>query len=322
VDVASQAYARPLEEWLDLSTGISPWSYPAPNLLASALASLPSARRLVELTEAARKAYRASEAAVIVPLPGTDAGLSVLPWLFREPKRVAVLAPCYGGHAAAWGAAGHSVSEIPSLDRVGSAAILVVANPNNPDGRFIPHAALAGTLPALKRRDGLLVIDEAFADADESQSVLPHVNRLDHTLVFRSAGKFYGAGGVRLGFAITSHPVADRLKAALGAWPLSAQAIGFGIAALKDTAWGDMQRVRLQEATARLDGVLLDAGLQSLGGTALFRLAGHAQSHEIFRRLVRAGILTRPFRDREALRFGLPAGPAELERLRLALRGA
>src|SRR5271165_8136 len=112
VDVASQAYARPLEEWLDLSTGISPWSYPAPNLLASALASLPSARRLVELTEAARKAYRASEAAVIVPLPGTDAGLSVLPWLFREPKRVAVLAPCYSGHATAWEAAGHSVSEI------------------------------------------------------------------------------------------------------------------------------------------------------------------------------------------------------------------
>ena len=82
-----------------------------------------------------------------------------------------------------------------------------------------------------------MIVDEAFADADESHSLLPHVARLDHTLVLRSAGKFFGAGGVRLGFAITSHPIAARLSAALGAWPVSAQAFAFGEAALADEAW-------------------------------------------------------------------------------------
>ncbi|MBI4724063.1 MAG: aminotransferase class I/II-fold pyridoxal phosphate-dependent enzyme [Rhodomicrobium sp.] len=274
------------------------------------------------MIEIARKAYRIPPMAEAVALPGTDAGLSVLPWLFREPKRVAVLAPAYSGHAAAWAAAGHSVSEIASLDHAGGAAILIVVNPNNPDGRFVSHAALAAALPPLKRRDGLLIVDEAFADADESHSLLPQVARLDYTLVLRSAGKFYGAGGVRLGFAITSHPVAARLRSALGAWPVSAQALAFGQAALPDSEWAAMQRSRLKEAASQLDEVLTEAGFRIAGGTALFRLSAHSQSREMFAALARQGILTRPFRDRSALRFGLPRGPEELARLRDALKGA
>jgi cobalamin biosynthetic protein CobC len=319
LDVARRLYPDAPEPWLDLSTGISPWTYPAPALASQDIHPLPSETGLLDLASAARQAYGAPQSASIVPMPGTDAGLSVLPWLFREPKRVAVLSPSYSGHASAWRAAGHSVSEIPSLGQAGNAAILIAVNPNNPDGRFTPLAALAGTLPNLKRRDGLLVIDEAFADAEETHSILPEASRLDYTLVLRSAGKFYGAGGVRLGFAITSHPVAERLKAAFGAWPLSSQAVAFGQAALKDLAWAQEQRTRLKHAAAGLDSVLTESGLSILGGTGLYRLAGHPQSHEIFVRLARAGILTRPFRDRNALRFGLPGSPADLDRVRGAL---
>ena len=192
-------------------------------------------------------------------------------------------------------------------------------NPNNPDGRFIDHAKLAAALPPLKRGNGLLIVDEAFADADESHSILPHVARLDYTLVLRSVGKFFGAGGVRLGFAITSHPVVGRLRAALGAWPVSAQAIAFGEAALADEAWTAAQRTRLAEAAGQLDAALAEAGCRVIGGTALFRLAEHPLSGTLFAHLARRGILTRPFKNRSALRFGLPASPEELERLREAL---
>lgn len=322
LDLARELYAEAPEPWIDLSTGISPWGYPVAALAARDFQRLPDAAGLDRLNEIARQAYRIPPMAEVVALPGTDAGLSILPWLFREPKRAAVLSPCYGGHAAAWEAAGHSVSEIASLERAGSAAILVAVNPNNPDGRFIPHSALASALPPLKRRDGLLIVDEAFADADESHSLLPHVARLDYTLVLRSVGKFYGAAGVRLGFAITSHPIAGRLRAALGAWPISAQAIAFGQAALADTEWAAAQRARLKEAARGLDAVLSEAGFQVVGGTSLFRLAEHPVSRTLFAHLARNGILTRPFKNRSALRFGLPAGQIELERLRGALRTA
>lgn len=322
LDVARELYPEAPEPWIDLSTGISPWGYPLPHLAEAGFHRLPDAAALQRLVEIARKAYRVPPMAAVVPLPGTDAGLSILPWLFREPKRVAVLAPCYSGHAAAWTAAGHSVSEVKGLDRTGTAAIVIAVNPNNPDGRFTPHAALAAALHSIKRRDGLLIVDEAFADADESHSLLPHVARLDYTLVLRSAGKFFGAAGARLGFAITAHPIASRLRAALGAWPVSAQAIAFGEAALADAEWAAMQRNRLAEMARELDAALKDAGCNVIDGTVLFRLAEYPASAALFAHLAAKGILARPFKDRNALRFGLPASSGELERLREALLSA
>lgn len=322
IDVARQAFPDAPQPWIDLSTGISPWSYPLPLMDASEANRLPDTGALQAMIEAAREAYRVPPAVDVVALPGTDAGIGILPWLFRTPKRVAILAPAYSSHRIAWEAAGHSVSEIGSLDRIGSAAILIVVNPNNPDGRFTGHADLAAAIPSLKRRDGLLIVDEAFADADEAHSIVPAVTRLDYTLVFRSAGKFYGAAGVRLGFAITSHPVAGRLRSALGAWPLPAQAIAFGRAALADEGWAATQRERLRQACKELDEVLQANGFRPSGGTVFFRLASHDSSREIFTHLAGRGILTRPFEGRSQLRFGLPKGSEEWDRLRDALSSA
>ena len=195
-----------------------------------------------------------------------------------------------------------------------------MVNPCHVDGRIVPPADLAAALPSLKRRDGLLIVDETFADADPGHSLLPEVARLDYTLVLRSLGAFYGAAGIGLGFAITSHPIAGRLRAALGAWPVSAQALAFGEAALADTVWAGSHHERLREAATALDAVLEGAGLGILGGTALFRLAACAAPGELFRRLASQGILARPFKDRSALRFGLANGEEERSRLRHALQ--
>ena len=320
LDVAREAYPDVPQPWIDLSTAVSPWSYPSPALADSEMHRYPEAAALQRLTKAAKKAYRAPAVADAVPVPGVNAGLSILPWLFREPKRVAVLAPEHSGHGAAWEAAGHSVSHIASLDRAGKAAILIAVNPSHIDGRLVPNAELPASLPPLKRRDGLLIVDETFADADPSHSLLPEVGRLDYTLVLRSLGEFYGAAGIGLGFAITSHPIAERLRAALGAWPVSAQALVFGEAALADTVWAESQRVRLKEAANALDAVLEIAGLRILGGTALFGLAACTSVSELFSHLASQGILTRPFQERNALRFGLPRDEEELSRIRRALQ--
>jgi cobalamin biosynthetic protein CobC len=320
LDVARAAYPGAPEPWIDLSTAISPWSYPFPALADTEMHSYPDAAALHRLTTAAKKVYRAPAVADAVPVPGVNLGLSALPWFFREPKRVAVLAPEHSGHIAAWEAAGHSVSHIASLDQAGKAAILIVVNPSHVNGRIVPHADLAAALPPLKRRDGLLIVDETFADADPGHSLLPEVARLDYTLVLRSLGEFYGSAGVGLGFAITSHPIAERLRSALGAWPVSAQALAFGEAALANSVWAESQRARLKEAVNELDAALEAAGLRILGGQALFRLAGCTSARQLFSHLASQGILTRPFPDRNALRFGLPRDEEELSRIRQALQ--
>ena len=47
-------------------------------------------------------------------------------------------------------------------------------------------------------------------------------------VVLRSFGKAYGLAGLRLGFAIASPDVGERLRAALGLWPVSGPAIAIG----------------------------------------------------------------------------------------------
>jgi cobalamin biosynthesis protein CobC len=321
VDVARLLFPEAPEPWVDLSTAISPWGYPAPAVCADDMRRLPDAAALQALEDAARRAYRAPPAAEVVAVPGVDAGLSVLPWLFRSPKRVAVLAAGHAGHKAAWEAAEHSVSDIASLERAGGAAILVAVNPSQIDGRFAPHADLAASISPLKRRDGLLIVDESFADADASQSLLPSVARLDYSLVLRSLGPFYGAAGVGLGFAITSHPIAGRIRSALGPSPISAQALALGQAALKDDEWAASQRGRLAQAAAELDAALAAAGLGVTGSGSTFRLVACDDPARLFDHLARQGVLARPVKGLRALRLGLPKDDSELSRFSEALTG-
>jgi len=319
LDVARALYPHAPEPWVDLSTAISPWGYPAPAVSPDDIRRSPDAATLQALEDAARRAYRAPPSADVVAIPGVDAGLCILPWLFRSPMRVAILAPPHARHAAAWEAADHSVSQIASLDSAGGAAIVVAVNPSQVDGRFIAHADLAASISPLKRRDGLLIVDETFTDADASLSLLPSVARLDYSLVLRSLGPFHGAAGVRLGFAITSHPIAGRIRSAIGAAPISAQALALGQAALKDDEWAASQRGRLTEAAAGLDAALAAAGLGVAGNGPTFRLVACGDPARLFSRLARHGVLARPFQERRALRLGFPKGEEDLSRLRAAL---
>ena len=124
---------------------------------------------------------------------------------------------------------------------------------------------------------------------------------------------------MRLGFAITSHPVAARLRAALGAWPVSTRAIEYGLAAFGDPGWAAAQRGKLKAGAAALDALLARFGFRNIVGTALFRFAEHVHSHGVFQHLAKSGILTRPYRDVNALRLGLPGSDEERERLSEAL---
>ena len=78
--------------------------------------------------------------------------------------------------------------------------------------------------------------------------------------------------------------------------------------------------MRLAESVRRLDALLADAGLDVVGGTALFRLARDAAAADLFDRLGRAGIFVRRFADQPTwLRFGLPGAQAAWARLEAAL---
>jgi len=314
----AQAEARfgvPKEGWLDLSTGLNAVPFSPGPMPADILQRLPLKRDLEGVLAAARRAYKVPQAAALIASPGTQALIQIVPSLFK-PSAVSIVPPTYGEHAPAWTAAGHQV-----VVDGGAAPFSVVVHPNNPDGRMQTVDALLATAAVLHTRGGALVVDEAFADVTPELSVSPHAGR-NGLIVLRSFGKFYGLAGVRLGFAICTPDMAARLTAKLGPWAVSGPALWAGTQALKDDAWAAASRTRLKVDAARLDRLLQKAGMEIVGGTALFRLAAHEDALNIFETLARAGILTRAFSDHPTwLRFGLPGDAQGWARLEAALQG-
>lgn len=303
------------EPRIDLSTGINPVPYPLPVLPSSLWQRLPSADDEAALLAAARRAYRVPPQAGIVAAPGTQILIDLLPRLL-PPRTCAVVGPTYGEHAAAWARAGHAVRNVATPEAA-DVDVVVVVNPNNPDGRIVAPEALAARAADLARRGGLLVVDEAFADFTPAISLIPDLPPA--TLVLRSFGKTYGLAGLRLGFAVGDDALTARLSQALGRWPVAGPALAIGAKALDDKAWlVAAERDRTADA-ARLDAMLARIGTV-VGGTILYRLVETPEAPAWFARLGEAGLHVRHFAGRpHLLRFGLPGDAEAWRRLAAVL---
>ncbi len=307
--------------WLDLSTGLNPFAYPLPVIPKQLWARLPDRDLIADLIAAAAAAYGLDDADVVVAGPGSQAFIHLIPRLL-PPGRVVVLGPTYAEHGAAWAAAGHRVGLVTAKDVDGAlrdADTLVLTRPNNPDGCCYGRGRLRDWRRRLAAHGGQMVIDEAFAD------LLPELSLASEAgtpglIVLRSFGKFFGLGGLRLGFGLCAPDFATRLREALGPWPISGPAAYVGGRAFRDRAWIAATRTKLREAAAALDQILTEAGLEVIGGTDLFRLVRDDDASALFERLARRGIWVRDFPEQPHwLRFGLPGGEAACSRLERAL---
>ena len=309
--------------WLDLSTGVNPWPWPIPvHLPADVWQRLPSRAEEEALIAAAREAYAVPVGAEIVAASGTQSLIQWLPQLAGAGP-VAIVEPTYNEHAPAWRMAGHEVITCAGLDDLPPAVHhAVVVNPNNPDGRVISRAALARVAARLQERGGWLVVDEAFADIEPEISVVDLCADLP-VVVLRSFGKFYGLAGLRLGFAIASPDIAQRMALALGPWACSGPALTIGAAALRDREWADRTRLALRRQAREVDTVLVNTGFSIAGGTGLFRLARRSDAGKLHAALAAQHIWCRCFEwADDLLRFGLPPDDRDLERLAAALASA
>lgn len=307
--------------FIDLSTGINPIAYPVPELQMSCFTRLPEPEALERLRKAAAAAYGVPGPSMVVAAPGTQALISLLPRL-RGHGEVRVLSPTYAEHARAWQNCGHTVRIVTTFDDLAGADVAVLCNPNNPDGRRYARPTLMALAAQLASRGGMLVVDEAFADLERDMRSLGADLPCPGLVVLRSFGKTYGLAGVRLGFALTDNDVARAIATALGPWAVSGVAIEIGRTALADEAWRLATGQRLVADAARLDAILVRAGFDAVGGTALFRLYHVAGAAEIAADLARAGLLVRAFAEFPSwLRFGIPGDTMEWARLESALSG-
>jgi cobalamin biosynthetic protein CobC len=307
IEAARRHFGERSEPWIDLSTGINPHAWPGAAAASVDWQRLPDEADLRALEKAAAD-YFGTESHFVCAVPGTEIGLRLAGDVLRG--QASWVAPSYRTHGEMF------EGTMPVLREEAAnvaSEVLILANPNNPDGR-------AQRLDSLLQRPGWLLIDEAFADANPEISIAARVGDERPLLVFRSFGKFFGLAGLRLGFVLGPEKLLSRFRAKLGAWPVSAAAIAIGSAAYQDADWIAGMRERLPRDAAALDKVLARHGLQGRGECPLFRLIETENASALFERLACRSILTRPFDyDPCWLRIGLPGNEAALARLDAAL---
>jgi len=303
-------------DWLDLSTGLNPRWYPAPALPGNAWHRLPEASP--ELAAAAQACYGAP---LMLPVAGTQAAIQALPRL-RGPSRVTVAAPSYAEHAHHWQGHGHTLTQTPyaELDvAIARSDVVVVCNPNNPTGATVPAAQLLAWAQQLAARGGWLVVDEAFGDTAQHNSVAARSGQ-PGLIVLRSVGKFFGLAGIRLGFVAAHADLLRDLADLLGPWTISGPAQHIALAALHDRAWQADTHAYLHAQGARLAALLASHGIASTG-TPLFQWWAEPQPEAFWQHMAERGVWVRLFREAaRGIRLGLPPDEAGWRRLESALK--
>lgn len=298
-------------DWIDLSTGINSHPWRGLDALAIDWQRLPEPHALAKL-EAAAADYFGLHPRHVCAVPGSEIGLRLTGSLIGGVARY--LSPTYRTHGEMIPGAPITLAEIETYD-----GTLILANPNNPDGRVLASEPLRALLNRRAEGDWLLV-DEAFADVDPGLSMVRAIGDEHRLAIFRSFGKFFGLAGVRLGFVLGPTALLNELRGVVGAWPVCAAGIAAGTEAYRDRQWIAATRLRLVRDAAGLDSVLATAGHRAIGACPLFRLIEVDNGMALFEQLARQAILTRPFADQPRwLRIGLPANAEARARLAAAL---
>ena len=298
----SHLYRRPVDDWLDLSTGINPTGWPVADLPASVWSRLPD--KDDGLTTAAQTYYQTSN---ILPVAGSQAAIQLLPAL-RSACSVGIIAPAYAEHRFCWQQAGHRVLSLDSSEiqqRLPELDVLIIVNPNNPTGELIPASQLLQWHAHLSQRGGWLIVDEAFIDVSPANSLASH-SALPNLIILRSLGKFFGLAGLRVGFVLAATQLLEQIEQTLGPWPIATASRYLATRALQDTDWQQQISNTLQQASLRLDALLRDYQLAPSGGTALYKWIKTTDAAKLHDALARRGVLTRLFENPPSLRFGLP----------------
>jgi len=193
---------------------------------------------------------------------------------------------------------------------------VVLINPNNPDGGYIPHAVMVDLLEELRWVPNVIV-DESFIHfATEGHgfaycSVADEVQRYPNVTVVKSMSKDFGVAGIRAGYAVMAPA---RVKALLDnghLWNSSGMAeYFFDLYSRPDFQERyERERVRFIRNSRRFFAALAKInGLRVYPTSANFALVelqnGLSAEELVCRLLIRRGIYTRTCDDKKGLEPG------------------
>jgi threonine-phosphate decarboxylase len=142
---------------------------------------------------------------------------------------------------------------------------LFVCNPNNPTGQVMNRSALRELAEVLDRQQCWLIVDEAFIDYSQAQSVVSMLHAYPRMMLLRSLTKFYAMPGLRIGYLVGASKVVDQLKDRQPPWSVNSLAQEFALAVLGDEAYATKSRTFMASERSRFM-----RGLRMLSGVRVY----------------------------------------------------
>lgn len=142
--------------------------------------------------------------------------------------------------------------------------VVLIANPDNPSGTYLPGAEVRRLHAALPP-DVLLIIDaayEEFAERDDYESGTRLVHEFDNVIVTRTFSKVYGMAGLRLGWCYGPPEAIDTLIKIGPSFPVNTASYAAGVAAVRDSAHVDAVLSHNRKWVGEFTRQLTDMGLK------------------------------------------------------------
>jgi len=203
-----------------------------------------------ELKEALAKHHGMKPAEILVGNGSTQ--LIYLLCSVLRPRKALIVAPAFSEHANALKLAGAKVRLLSlatdgrfefSTEKFMAAwgkddSVAFLTTPNSITGQLIPRAEVEkiARIALLERR--FLVIDEAFIDFVEEESVKQLIRHNPYLIVLRSLTKYYALPGLRLGYLLAHSRRVAQFAAYLEPWSVNGPAHKVALACLADRSFG------------------------------------------------------------------------------------
>jgi histidinol-phosphate aminotransferase len=252
-------------------------------------------------------------------------GTSELIWAvthayLKPGLKAAILGPTFGEYHAACLATGTTVVEFraqadacfqPDIEaatawiRREQPSLVWLCNPNNPTGIWLDQHHVQLVAEVCQRTGAMLVVDEAywrFIFPHEAYSTVELVDatKRSQVIVLRSLTKDFALAGLRLGYAIATPDIAERIGAQLPSWNVNGAAQAAGIVALTDRTHLTASLDNLAIERHAFFQALRDIGLNVIPSRTHFCLIEVGDAHR-----VRQQLLTRKILVRDGTSFGL-----------------
>ena len=172
-----------------------------------------------------------------------------------------------------------------------------VCNPNNPTGQVITRTMMRELAEVIERRQSWLIVDEAFIDYCQNQSVVSLLSAHPRIVVLRSLTKFYAMPGLRVGYLLGASKIVYQMKERQPPWSVNSLAQAVSCAVLRDRAYEIKSRAFMVNERSRfikelrsLPGVCV---YSSVANFVLIELPDWSSAGLVADRMAAEGLLVR-----------------------------